>query len=91
MVVACAGVAERLGSGLQSRIHGFESRHSLRESWAANSRPGRRAYAAVQIENPRAHRVSHKFQRHPGIVEDFLYRIEQCALTLAHIVEVVLR
>ena len=32
MVVACAGVAERLGSGLQSRIHGFESRHSLRKS-----------------------------------------------------------
>ena len=31
MVVACAGVAERLGSGLQSRTHGFESRHSLRE------------------------------------------------------------
>ena len=24
-----AGVAERLGSGLQSRLHGFESRHSL--------------------------------------------------------------
>ena len=24
-----AGVAERLGSGLQSRPHGFESRHSL--------------------------------------------------------------
>ena len=31
-MVACAGVAERLGSGLQSRTHGFESRHSLRES-----------------------------------------------------------
>ena len=24
-----AGVAERIGSGLQSRVHGFESRHSL--------------------------------------------------------------
>jgi hypothetical protein len=30
MVVLHAGVAERLGSGLQSRVHGFESRHSLR-------------------------------------------------------------
>ena len=29
MVVMHAGVAERLGSGLQSRVHGFESRHSL--------------------------------------------------------------
>src|SRR5271166_2480581 len=36
-------------------------------------------------------RVSHKLQRYPGIVEDFLYRIEQCALPLVHVVEVVLR
>ena len=34
-MVACAGVAERLGSGLQSRTHGFESRHSLHESSTA--------------------------------------------------------
>jgi hypothetical protein len=31
-VVTRAGVAEWLGSGLQSRVHGFESRHSLRAS-----------------------------------------------------------
>ncbi len=32
-------MAERLGSGLQSRIHGFESRHSLHSNatWSANA------------------------------------------------------
>jgi hypothetical protein len=29
MVKRVAGVAEWLGTGLQSRLHGFESRHSL--------------------------------------------------------------
>jgi hypothetical protein len=40
-------VAERLGSGLQSRTHGFESRHSLRERRALDdgvNRPGKSAF-----------------------------------------------
>ena len=31
MVISAAGVAEWLGTGLQSRLHGFESRHSLED------------------------------------------------------------
>ena len=33
MAVASGGVAERRGSGLQSRIHGFESRRHLEQGW----------------------------------------------------------
>ena len=35
--------------------------------------------------------MSPKVERYSGIVEDFLYRIEQRALPLAHVVEVVPR
>jgi len=35
--------------------------------------------------------VSPEVQRYSGVVEDVLYRIEQRALPVAHIVEVVLR
>ena len=35
MGLSCGGVAERRGSGLQSRVHGFESRlHLQLQSWA---------------------------------------------------------
>jgi hypothetical protein len=37
MVALHAGVAERLGNGLQSRLHGFESRHSLHEQLGVRS------------------------------------------------------
>ena len=36
-----AGVAEWLGTGLQSRLHGFESRHSLQHRPTGLPRPGR--------------------------------------------------
>ena len=43
------------------------------------------------VVRPRSVAVSPKVQRYSGVVEDFLYRIEQRALPVAHIVEVVLR